>query len=325
MVPILSDLPLYSMEEPKKTNCETCYRRGENKKAEVMCLNCRIRFCEECKDDHLSEESSKEHDVDEFKESFITEPESSSDEEDDNYENDFHEEVYTEEFRTISLKMVKDCTECQIRTVNLMSQDKFLVADSANMQLKVFEKDLRLRVSTPFPTEFCCIACIDDETVLSVWQETLVYWRLEPYECLKIRDVKLKHVGYAVNTNGQDIAVLESADSFVEFFDLDLKLKNSVDLASICNGKPGYAITLDSQENRFYISDRDYDSGTKLLCISFSGQVLWSCAIPASVGGILEYRDHILVVSIGYSRIHKVTREGQDCRGLHKGHWSVSL
>ena len=299
------------MEEPKKTNCEVCFRRGETKRAAVICRECRIRYCADCREDHSADDIYKDHVIDEFTSAFITTERESSDEE-EQYHNDFDEEVFTKPFKAVTVKLVQDFTDCQIRAVCPMSDDRIMVADSANMTLKMFDKNFTLTTAASVPVDFSCLALIDNETAISVWQKTLYYWNVQPFECLQIRKVDLKNVGYAVHSNGLAVAVLESSDNFLEIFDFDGNQTDSIDLASICYGKAGYAITLDSTGQRFYVSNRDYDNGTKLLCVAFTGQIMWTCPISASVGGIMEYGDHILAVSVGYSRIHRVSRDGQD-------------
>lgn len=217
----------------------------------------------------------------------------------------------------VKLPEEKDCKVTGLSTFT--NEVSTLVADVENRMLKLFDHNLELKWTVPVSRDCLGVTVVSEKSFATIARKKLQYWDLETNEGRTIipkieEEVELKHTGFAVHSNGKCIGVLMSSDHQVQIFHLSCDEMQAIDLKTIANRAitPGFTLLLDSDFERFYISDRDYVKGTKLLSVSFKGKVIWECPVPASVGGIAECDNLLFVVSIGYAKIHMITKDGMD-------------
>ncbi|XP_052685034.1 uncharacterized protein LOC128164952 [Crassostrea angulata] len=225
--------------------------------------------------------------------------------------------------KEVSVKLPEE-KDCKVTGLSAFTNEiSTLVADVENNMLKLFDNKYEFKWKVHVSRDCMGVTVVSEKSFATIARKKLQYWGIETNEdgtiVLKIEEeVQLKHTGFAVHSNGKYIGVLMSSDHQVQIFHLSCDKMQAIDLKTIANRAitPGFTLLLDSDLDRFYISDRDYDKGTKLLSVSFTGEVIWECPVPASVGGIAECDNLLFVVSIGYAKIHIITKDGMDIGNL---------
>lgn len=303
-------------------NCESCWTRRVRQTASLMCNDCRIPMCDACSEKHkgqfghrnfsslVKQEPTKEEDSDYTYED--------SDDEENKADKDAIK-MSTLLLREISVKLPEE-KDCKVTGLSAFTNEvSTLVADVENRMLKLFDNNLELKWTVPVTRDCVGVTVVSEKSFATIAGKKLQYWDVETNEdgttVPKMEEeVEINHTGFAVHSNGKYIGVLMSSDHQVQIFHLSCDEMQAIDLKTIANRAitPGFTLLLDSDLDRFYISDRDYVNGTKLLSVSFTGEVIWECPVPASVGGIAECDNLLFVVSIGYAKIHMITKDGMD-------------
>lgn len=305
-------------------NCESCWTRRVRQTASSMCNDCRIPMCDACSEHHKGkfirhnfsslvkqEESTKEEESDYYYED--------SDDENSNKSDKDAIKMSKLLLKEISVKL-PDEKDCKVSGLSAFQNDvSTLVADVENRMLKLFDNNLELKWTVPVTRDCVGVTVVSEQSFATIAGKKLQYWDVETNEDgiaipKKEEEVEISHTGFAVHSNGKYIGVLMSSDHQVQIFHISCDEMQSIDLHTITNRAitPGFTLLLDSDLDRFYISDRDYVNGTKLLSVSFTGDLVWECPVPASVGGIAECDNLLFVVSIGYAKIHMITKDGME-------------
>ncbi|XP_062589624.1 uncharacterized protein LOC134251260 [Saccostrea cucullata] len=308
-------------------NCESCWTRRVRQTASLMCNDCRIPLCDNCSEKHKGQFNHRDFS------SLLKQKEAEKEEESDYYEDSDEEGSNKSDkdvikmskllLKEISVKL-PDEKDCKVTGLSAFQNDvSTLVADVENRVLKLFDNNLELKWTVPVTRDCIGVTVVSEKSFATIAGKKLQYWGIESDEegtviPKKEEEVEISHTGFAVHSNGKYIGVLMSSDHQVQIFHLSCDEMQSIDLHTITNRPitPGFTLLLDSDLDRFYISDRDYVNGTKLLSVSFTGELVWECRVPASVGGIAELDNLLFVVSIGYAKIHRITKDGMDVGSL---------
>ena len=218
-----------------------------------------------------------------------------------------------------NVRMASDRYLPDISGFVFMSDERIVLCDRNNTNIKVLDKSFTLQDSLDIPSDSYDISMVNDTTVIITlsWKKQLQYIEVTPR--LKLgRVLQLDKKCYGVHVVARDIYVTchsdnPGGDGEVRIIDKNGKVKNrlGVHQDKIFMFTLPYNIAVSALSNKIYVSD--WAQGT-VTCLRSDGTVIYQYkdfALRAPCGLCVDEEDNVIVCGCISDNIHIVTAAGE--------------